>query len=250
MQMPTAEELMLAWENALERSPTRRALALLAPAWPQLAPQQLAQWPVGARDAQLFRLRRALFGDSMAALAQCPACGERLDVAFGVGDVCPQALQRGEPECATAAPCRLRADGYEISYRVPTSADLFGLARLGDATAQQAALLRRCVSAIECDGAALALDSVPAAVADAIAEAMAQADPQASIELALSCPACGHGWRNLLDIAAFLWREVDAWARRTVLDVHTLARAYGWSEAHVLALSTRRRQLYLDLVRQ
>lgn len=250
MQMPTADELLLAWEGGLDRQPSRRALALLAAAWPQLAPAQLAALPVGARDARLLRLRRALFGEAVAAMAQCPACGERLDVAFAVGDVCPQAGTAGDDEPPDAGPYLLRTDGYEVSYRVPTSADLLELAPLDDAGAQQAALLQRCVDAVRHHGAAVAPDSVPAAIADAIADAMAQADPLASIELALNCPACGHGWLSLLDIAAFLWREVDAWARRTLFDVHTLARAYGWSEAQVLSITARRRQLYLDLVRQ
>ena len=96
---------------------------------------------------------------------------------------------------------------------------------------------------------AVAADALPDDVASAIAAAMAEADPQAKIDLALDCPACGHAWTNLLDIAGFLWREVDAWARRTLLDIHTLARAYGWSEAQILALTTGRRDLYLAMLR-
>ncbi|HEX2516118.1 MAG TPA: phage baseplate protein, partial [Chloroflexota bacterium] len=37
-------------------------------------------------------------------------------------------------------------------------------------------------------------------------------------------------------------------ARRLLREVHTLARAYGWREAEILALPGRRRQTYLDLV--
>lgn len=248
VRIPSAQDLLLAWEDGFGQSPTRRALALLAAASPAAAPGMLAALPVGRRDARLFRLRRALFGDAMAALAQCPACGERLDVSFGIDDVCAHAGEDGDDE-GGAAPHRLRCDGYDIRYRVPTSADLLGLTALDDGAAPRMALLRCCIDAALHHGAPVAVERLPAAVAQAVSEAMAQADPQARIELALDCPACGHAWPNLLDIAGFLWSEVDAWARRTLHDVHTLARAYGWSEAEILALTPRRRELYLDMVR-
>ena len=76
-----------------------------------------------------------------------------------------------------------------------------------------------------------------------------RADPQASVRLALTCPACAHGSERPFDVVAYLWIEVDAWARRTLAEVHALAAAYGWSEREILALSARRRQLYLELVR-
>ena len=44
------------------------------------------------------------------------------------------------------------------------------------------------------------------------------------------------------------WAELDAWARRLLLDVHTLARAYGWSERDILQLTETRRQFYLNLI--
>jgi hypothetical protein len=76
---------------------------------------------------------------------------------------------------------------------------------------------------------------------------MSDADPQADVELALACPSCGHQWPAAFDIASFLWKELHVWALRTLREVHTLARSYGWREDDVLALSGTRRQLYLEL---
>ncbi len=90
--------------------------------------------------------------------------------------------------------------------------------------------------------------ALPAEVAEAVAQRMAEADPQADPQLAMHCPSCGHAWSAGLDIAAYLWAEVDAWARRTLREVHALASAYGWSEGEILALSAARRQAYLDLI--
>lgn len=243
MRAPQADLLLQAWESGLEQAPARRALALLACAGGE-PHDALAALPVGVRDAGLFRLRRALFGDTIAALAQCPACGERLDVSFGIDDVCPPSLlQTGE---GAAAVRTLHSCGYEIAYRLPNSADLLSLAHDDAAPAQ---LLRRCVASVTHGGQALAPDALPPAAVAALGEAMAAADPLARIELALSCPGCAHAWNDLLDIGAFLWKEVDAWARRTLHDVHTLARAYGWSEAEILSMTARRRDIYLDMVR-
>jgi len=47
---------------------------------------------------------------------------------------------------------------------------------------------------------------------------------------------------------AYLWNEIDAWAYRTLQEVHTLAKAYGWSEEEILRLSAWRRHFYISLV--
>ena len=91
-------------------------------------------------------------------------------------------------------------------------------------------------------------DRLPAAVLQAVAAAMAAADPQGDVELALRCPACGHVWPAAFDIGSFFWAEVDAWARVLLSEIHTLASAYGWREADVLALSPWRRRCYLELI--
>jgi hypothetical protein len=77
---------------------------------------------------------------------------------------------------------------------------------------------------------------------------MAELDPQSDVELSLSCPNCGHAWRAPLDIASYFWSEVEAWAQRLLLEVHQLARGYGWSERDILAMSARRRRAYLEML--
>ena len=62
----------------------------------------------------------------------------------------------------------------------------------------------------------------------------------------LTCPGCGSEWEDTLDLTLFVWAEIEARARRVLLDVHDLARAYGWTEDATLRLSERRRRLYLE----
>jgi hypothetical protein len=79
---------------------------------------------------------------------------------------------------------------------------------------------------------------------------MQSSDPQADLRFTLHCQVCSHEWEAGFDIAQFLWTEVDAWASRTLFDVHCLARAYGWREADILSLSPWRRQCYLEMLTQ
>ena len=77
---------------------------------------------------------------------------------------------------------------------------------------------------------------------------MVQADPLAEILLDFDCPACGASFQEGLELASFVWAELEARARRLLMDVHTLASAYGWGEAEILALSAARREFYLEMV--
>jgi hypothetical protein len=45
-----------------------------------------------------------------------------------------------------------------------------------------------------------------------------------------------------------LWLEITARSQRLILEVHQLARTYGWTEAEILNLSAARRALYLKMV--
>jgi hypothetical protein len=79
---------------------------------------------------------------------------------------------------------------------------------------------------------------------------MAQADPMAEILLTLRCPVCDNEWSAALDIATFLWAEIEARAKRILFEVHALASAYGWTEKEVLSLSEHRRALYMGMVQE
>jgi hypothetical protein len=244
MPGPGAHELLQAWESGLPRSPTNRALTLLATAMPGTPVEEIATLPIGARDVGLLRLRSALFGDRVEAVCSCPSCGEPLDVSFDLRDLLRD--DNSEATDATASTRQLTLDGHQVTVRAPSSLDLLAVAGEPDLLAARRALLRRCL-AVAGDSGAPSADSLPDDVAEALGTQIAALDPRARIELDLGCAACGHNWRTVFDIAGFLWAEIDAWAPRILRDVHTLARAYGWREADILAMSARRRQSYLEL---
>jgi hypothetical protein len=244
MRSPTATHLLEAWERGLSQPPVRRALTLLHAACPDAGVDALAGLPVGERDGRLLDLRETLFGPTLTLVAACPHCEETMESAFEVGDIRVPPLDDGDGRPM------VEAGAYTVAFRAPTSRDLAAIAALPDAAAARQALVTRCCVEVTHGGVLAAPDDLPDSVVTMVAEGMALADPQADVRLDVTCPTCGHAWQALFDITAVLWREVHAWALRTLRDVDTLARVYGWREADVLALSPTRREIYLELARR
>lgn len=254
MRFPSAAELLAAWEEGGGLSPVERALVLLALIWPERPQAALAELSIGERDAQLLALREVLFGPRLFSAAVCPACGERLEFDFDIADIRAPA----PPYTQLTGEVSVAAGDYFVRCRLPASADLLAIADAGDATMARQMLLQRCVLAVEHTGAeseaadvarpAIELAQLPPAVVESVVERMREADPQADTQLSLNCPACGHAWQQVFDIASYLWAELGDWARRTLREVHALASAYGWREADILAMSAQRRQWYLEMI--
>lgn len=277
MAITQATELLATWEAGLDRTFDGRALLLHHAARPDTGgdSEALLSLPVGAREADLFALRRSLFGERMQVRLECESCGADMEFDLDAGEF---ARSLRVPE---AAPVRIAEDGWVVEFRVPNVADLTAAARHADA---RRALLARCVVSVVRDGevtpggvprgvadgvrhgvadgvphgaddgvptgvpgGGALVDVLPPSVQRRIAEAAETADPAADVTLNINCPECGTATRAELDIASYLWTELDAWARDLLLDVHLLATAYGWSEPEILALSPLRRRYYLEL---
>lgn len=240
---PAEARALDAWERGAAASPARRALLLLSLALPAERAGALADLPVGARDAHLFRLRRALFGGRMACGAACPRCGEPLEFGLGVDEVLSGAAP---PEPGATFP--VSRDGWELEVRLPTTRDLLLLAEGPPPADPARALFARCVVRARRGDEEADVSALPDTLREVAEARMGEADAASQVLLSLACPACGHAWEAPFDVAAFLWSELDAWARRLTAEVHALASRYGWSERQVLSLGARRRRRYLELV--
>jgi hypothetical protein len=236
-----AAEILEAWERGIAQSPHQRALELLSYMYPEASRDWAAGLSVGQRDAELLALRERTFGPEMAAVAVCPQCGRQLDITLNTAEM--RSVRLPEPAETT----ELKIAGYELRFRLPNSDDLAALTA-SDYDECRKQLLGRCLFSLQYDGAPRTLNELPDEVVEAVSEQMAKADPLADIQLALSCPFCGLGWKAAFDIVSFLWREIESLAGRLLRDVHTLAFAYGWHERDILALSPMRRQFYLALI--
>ena len=230
------------WEACRSEVPLRRAVMLVAAAWPDRSADEWAQASIGERDRRLLRLREICFGTRLDGLATCPRCQTDVEVTFDTRDVTCTAPDRQPPDTL-----HVRAAGYDIDLRLPTSADLLSLTPVvSDVDGR--ALLATCVQQVRRDQAPCDVASLPGEVLAAIAEELSQSDPQSDVQIDLTCPGCHGVWAMPFDILAFVWSEVDEWAQRVLRQVHVLAREYGWSERDILAMSAGRRQLYLDTI--
>jgi hypothetical protein len=219
--------LLEAWEQGQVQHPLHRALTLLRAGEADQTIDALAALPIGERDRRLLALRGALFGPRFEAVATCPRCQEKLDLAFTADQL---------PAGPAPSSAEITVEGRSVPVRLPNTVDIL------EAAAQPPErrvpmLLERCA----------APDLSPQAAA-AVQDRLAELDPMAQIEMQLACPACGHQWAEPFDIASYLWTEVGDRALRLLRETHTLARAYGWSEADILAMNPGRRRVYLDLV--
>jgi hypothetical protein len=241
MNALTAQELLSVWERGQSQPPFQRALLLLAAACPAAAPESIARWPIGRRDAALLTLRDWTFGRAIESVAACPACGEQLELRFDSDDI------RAEPEAADRdGTVALHYGDYDIVARLPNSGDLAALALARPPDPRQA-LLERCIVQARCAGESDD-GALPPEVEAAVIERMAAADPQADVELALTCPACRHDWAAPFDIVGFFWSEIETWAAQMLREIHLIASAYSWRESDILALSPQRRRMYLELI--
>jgi hypothetical protein len=242
MRALSARDLLLVWEQAEHQPPRERALALLAAALPELTDGELAALSLGRRDALLLSLYRQSFGSTLDLVADCPACREPLELALDLDALGLDA------EAAGTELLEIQEGGLRLVARPPTAADLAAVSSLAGVAEARRRLAELCVVMAERDGEPLGFVTLSEPEIDLLSRALAAADPRAEVLLDLSCPSCGHAWQALLDAAGCLWHEVDATARRLLREVHGLARGYGWREADVLALSARRRRLYLEML--
>jgi len=219
-----------------------RGLLLLAAASPDSTPAALAATGIGERDARLLEMRAALFGEQLECIASCPHCGERIELGFPVRGI--RARHHAGEERLHAS-----AQGYEVEFRLPSSADLLSVESAVDAAAAERELLGRCLLSATSDaGTACKAADLPGQVIEAIDRRMGEIDAQAQVELDLNCPVCAQPARSIFDIVTHLWSELETWARAQLRDIHVIASGYGWTEAQILALSPARRRAYLELL--
>jgi hypothetical protein len=240
MRPLSANEVLQVWEWGQDKHPLDRALALLQLAYPELTPEQLHSLSVGQRNGRLLSLREMILGPALKGFAKCTQCGAELEFSVEVA-----AIRHPEPD---AQEYSLQVGGLSLRFRLLNSLDLAAIVGHSDVEAARLALIERCLLEVRQEGQPLAAGELPESALAALADGLAERDPQAEMHFQLTCASCGHRWSALFDCVSFFWTELGRRAGRLLVEVHTLARAYGWDEADILAMSEARRQSYLELV--
>jgi hypothetical protein len=195
---------------------------------------------LGEGDRRLLALRAATLGRRLEALARCPGCGERAEVDLDTAELAAAGAAVGELE--------IRRGDLRLLVRPVSGGDLLAAGASAGVEAARRAIAGRCLLAAWRGEEPVAAEDLEPGELQVVGEALEAADPGAELLLDLCCPSCGQGWQELLDVTAFFWAEIESRSRQVLQEVHRLARAYGWREADILALSARRRRDYLEML--
>lgn len=234
MQLPSFAELLTVWEENWRQPPLWQGLALLMAAYPEESIETLIQEPIGRFNARLWTVRCGYFGPLLTAVIDCSGCGEKVEVTLDITPFCNDFAAQGATSWQ-----EIVGDAGTVCFRLPTLGDLMAA---GEATSFEDASKRLIQSCVETPNV------LSGELLAAISAKIEEVDPLALLELHGLCPQCGQAWAGFLDAAWFVWSELQTWAERTFQEVHLLARAYGWREQEILALSPTRRQAYLRMI--
>jgi len=244
MNIPGTKEMLNIWERSRGKPLVEKTMDLLYLASPDsVDPATLA---IGERDARLLQLRERMFGSELLNVAECPDCHERIEWTSHVGDLLSPNKNSGT---GTTPFYTLEADEYSIRFRLPNSYDMIRVTTDSFYRSNPKKVFLDCIVEAKKDMEDCAPDDVPDEILNELDKRMAEVDPQAEIDMLLICPKCAHHWSMRFDILSYLWIEIDSWARHVLQEVITLASAFAWSESDILAMSPRRRQLYLQMIK-
>ena len=246
MQSLSAHQVLSVWERGVHLDPVGRALLLLAECYPERKLSQLAALPLGRRDLLLLHLRRGILGPRLSGFGRCQSCDEQVQFALDIDEVF-QSAPEGDP-FVFPAEHSIEVSGIELRFRLPDSNDLTSIADCVETDKAARLLLERCVSRAEGSSQNDSAEELSDEVGVVIAHEVGQLDPLAEIRLNLRCPECEESWPLVLDVATFVWSEIVLLAKGLLHEVHALARAYAWREEDILAMSARRRRVYLGMV--
>jgi hypothetical protein len=209
-----------------------RGLLLVSSAWPEASVDQCAALPLGTRDRLVLALRMQTLGREMALRSRCRACGTDLVAQIDLGAVLAAHAAGARTDVA------VELGDEVVQARLPSSDDLLAIRRLPPGDGEWA-LYERCLTSTP--------SADPALVRQRVSEAIAAADPLIALEIEFECNDCHQRHAEPFDIVSSFWKEIDAGAARTALDVHALASEYGWSEDQILAMTAARRARYRAL---
>jgi hypothetical protein len=204
---------------------------LLALARPELGARERGELAGDQANGAFVATLAALGEHTLDTLATCPGCGAPVEIAVPL-DALPAA-----PPDGPAAPGAVTVGAATLSYRVPSVADLAAAHACPDADAAEALLVTRTLG-----------PGVDPALLAGAAAAIDGRHPLLAPRVDVRCGACDAGFTAGLDLAEAAWAGLAAAAARLLDEVAYLARAYGWSEAEVLAVPPARRARYRQLV--
>ena len=235
---PTGQDELYVVETDLAPVPALLGLAARVARTAAGAEVDWVGLPASDLDAAALTIRQAWLGDAISTDTRCPqpGCGERIDVAFGIGDYLRHHSPR-RPRGAIKAPKAgwFTLTGADVRFRIPTIGDVIAARHEPE---PDVALLSRCVDPAQVSrGVARRLDRALSALA-----------PSLGGLIGGGCPACGYQVALRFDPATYTLSDLRNAFAGVHWQTHAIAAAYGWPEDAILALPRRRRARYASII--
>ncbi|QTA89105.1 hypothetical protein [Desulfonema magnum] len=237
------DKILRVWELAQQQHPVDQAMIILQTAFPEKSWDDLALLSIGQRNDLLLLIRERTFGRKLHGVAKCDQCSQELEFIADVDELRDKSGTADRDKSDE----RLKFEAYEMKLRLINSFDLAAAANCSDVKSARRLLAERAILELSCARTEISAGQLPDSVIAVISERIAESDPQANMKIEVECPECGSELLLPIDIAAYLWREIEAQAKRLLREVSILARYYGWREADILGMSAVRRHQYMEM---
>ncbi|WP_433796253.1 hypothetical protein [Actinoplanes sp. CA-252034] len=189
-------------------------------------PGDAATLTVVERDLLLAAAYRLGWGPRISGVVTCAACAAPFDLDFRLADLADRVRAEAPAGVVTLD------DG--VTFRLPTAQDEAAVLGLPPDEAERA-LLARCL-----------ISGAPETHGPRVEQAMAGAG--IDLDLAATCPECGHGADIRFQIQDYLLATIRCDWATLIHDVHRIAVAYGWSLTEILSLPRGSRRAFVALL--
>lgn len=222
--------LIALWDTADRAPPHRRLTTLLGAIEGAGA---IGGDTLGGRNRRLLLFHRALDGAPLVAHVKCAHCA--VDNEFAI----PADAILADPVPDPEARIRIRIDGRTLGFRLPRMRDIEA-ARDETGADLAGPVLERCLTS--------GSGPIPAPAAPRLERKFEALDPAANIVVTIACSGCAKPIAASVDPASFVARDLDRIVDLLLRDIDTIASAYGWDEAAILALPPERRRRYVAMI--
>jgi hypothetical protein len=237
----TNDKILRAWEVGAGLHLIDKALVILGEAFPGSSPDEWARLCPGKRNDCLLAVREETFGKEFHGISKCPQCGEGFDFIAQSDEFRSGKWDEWDNDY------EIRWENQKMRLRMFDSFDLAAAAGCPDVESARNLLAKRAAGKGFRDGKEASESRFPEGVVRAISEKLSRCDPMAAMKMEADCPECGKNLLIPFNILSFLWKEIEAGAKRLLREVNLLARHYGWREADILSMSSARRHYYLEI---
>lgn len=210
-----------------------------------LRPEHASNMPVVDRDWLLASLYRLTFGERVECLLSCGRCGKPFGMDFSLDALVAEIERDADENAANLGVEGPDEEGFfrfpdGTRFRLPTTADERALRGLDPAVAANEILRRCCPS-----GPSRSEDD---AHRERLERAFSALAPLIAATVPTSCAACGADQEADFDIVSFFVAALARERGLLIREVHTLARAYGWSFEQIAELPRSERHAYVELI--